>query len=336
MQYMLACRTVLDLRSPNDKFISQVLLLAASWHRHCRQHSDLEVFCVGEPGTCLSSFLDEVSASCRPCAPSPNEDFSRSSNKIQAAGPDLAGRRVLLVDNDTCFLGPVEGLASIPSRAIAASEAGNLRVSQEQWALITGDLGLPVIRRRFHPLNARPDTILSPSPAAPPPERPLYLNSGVILFPPAHDHRNLWFTHQRLIHAYFQGHSRWSDAVDGSDQAGFATSVAAYGDFTWLPMGFNYRRGGFHRGLEPLHRIFVLHLTGDVPDGSALDVSQRLEAYWQTFVWPGIARLAPTGSGEAARRTAIARGALDTLLGLVRDYDLDERLEAIRRSSVFG
>lgn len=330
----LTCRTVLDLRCRNDKFISQTLLLAASWHRYCAKHSDLEVVCVGEPGKLLSSFLEEISATCLTCAPSPNEDFSRSSNKIQAAGPDRAGRRVLLVDNDVCFLRPIDALTSIPASAIAASEAGNLRVSQAQWALIEGELGLPLIRRRFHPLNARPDAARSPSPAdgAEPPERPLYLNSGVILFPAGHDHRELWLAHQRRIHTYFRDHPLRTSAVDESDQAGFATSVAAYGDFDWLPLRFNYRRGGFHLGLEPADRISIMHLTGDVPNGGEFDITERVEAYWQKFVWPGIASVASIDDAEARRRTGIASDVRAALINVVRDYDLDQRLDAIRQS----
>jgi len=331
----LACRTVLDLRCRNDKFISQTLLLAAGWHRHCAGHSALEVMYVGEPDGLVSSFLESISAACIPCAPGANDDFSRSSNKIQGAGPDRAGRRVLLVDNDVCFVGPLDALASIPANAIAASEAGNLRVSQTQWTLIGEELGLPLIHRRFHPVNARPDVLGSPlaTEGAEPPERPLYLNSGVILFPVGHDHREPWLAHQRRIHAHFHDHPARTSAVDESDQAGFATSVAAHGDFAWLPLRFNYRRGCFHLGLEPADRISILHLTGDVANGSELDISDRIEAYWQKFVRPGIASIASSiDPAEAHRRTTIASDVQAALLELARDYDLDELLRAIRRS----
>jgi hypothetical protein len=334
----LVCRTVLDLRCRNDKFISQTLLLAAGWHRHCAGRSVLEVMYVGEPDRLVSSFLESISATCIPCAPAANDDFSRSSNKIQGAGPDHAGRRVLLVDNDVCFVGPLDALTSIPASAIAASEAGNLRVTQAQWTLIDEELGLPLIHRRFHPVNTRPDVLGSPLAAEgaeppEPPERPLYLNSGVILFPVGHDHREPWLDHQRRIHAHFHDHPTRTSAVAESDQAGFATSVAAHGDFAWLPLRFNYRRGCFHLGLEPAAGISILHLTGDVANGGELDISDRIEAYWRKFVWPGIASITSSiEPAEAHRRTTIASDVQAALLKQVRDYDLDELLHAIRRS----
>src|SRR5690606_13461477 len=63
----LTCRTVLDLRCSNDKFISQTLLLAASWHRHCADHSALEVMCVGQPDELVKSFVEDMGATCLAC-----------------------------------------------------------------------------------------------------------------------------------------------------------------------------------------------------------------------------------------------------------------------------
>lgn len=331
----LTCRTVLDLRCSNDKFISQTLLLAASWHHHCADHSNLEVLCVGEPDDLVLSFLKSIGAAYVACEPGPNDDFSPSSNKILGAGPDRAGRRVLLVDNDVCFLGRLDALASIPTGAIAASEAGNLRVSQAQWHLISGPLGLPLMRRRFHPVNARPDVLGSaqPSDDAEPPERNLYLNSGVILFPAGHDHRVVWLAHQRRIHELFRDHPLQNSAVNESDQAGFAASVAAHGDFAWLPLRFNYRRGCFHLGLEPLDRISIVHLTGNVPNSGELGIAERIQAYWQIFVEPRLASVASSlDPTEARRRAGIAADAQAALLDLVRDYELEEWLHAFRQA----
>lgn len=331
----LVCRTVLDLRCNNDKFISQTLLLAASWHRYCADHSSLEVLCVGQPDDRLSSFLESIGATDAACEPSTNDDFSPSSNKIQGAGPDRIGRRVLLVDNDVCFLGRLDALASVPAGAIAASEAGNLRVSQAQWELISGPLDLPLMRQRFHPVNTRPDVLGSArsSEDAEPPERHLYLNSGVILFPAGHDHRTAWLAHQRRIHELFRNHPLQDSAVDESDQAGFAASVAAHGDFAWLPLRFNYRRGCFRLGLEPLDRISIVHMTGNVPNSGELGIAERIQAYWQVFVTPQIASVAPSlDPDEACRRAGIAADAQAALLDLVRDYKLETWLQAFRQT----
>lgn len=331
----LTCRTVLDLRCSNDKFISQTLVLAASWHRHCADHSALEVMCVGEPDELVRSFVEDLGATYVACEPGPNDDFSASSNKIQGAGPDHAGRRVLLLDNDVCFLGRLDALASIPPGAIAASEAGNLRVSQAQWDLISGPLGLPLMRRRFHPVNARPDVPRSSRALedAEPPDRHLYLNSGVILFPAGHDHRASWLANQRRIHELFRNHPLRNSAVNESDQAGFAASVAAHGEFAWLPLRFNYRRGCFQLGLEPLDRISIVHLTGDVPNSGQLSITERIRAYWQVFVTPRIAAAAQSiDPAEARRRTEIAAGAATALLDVVHSYRLDEWLHEFRQA----
>ncbi|MGV8932027.1 MAG: hypothetical protein ACOH1R_07965 [Luteimonas sp.] len=329
----LVCRTVLDLRCRDDKYISQTLLLAAGWHRHCAHQSVLEVLCVGGTDPLLSAFLDELSATSLSCEPGPNDDFSLSSNKIQGATPDWAARRVLLVDNDVCFLSALDGLAQIPAGSIAASEAGNLRVSTEQWELISRTLGLPLLRRPFHPLNRRPlargQDQVSACIDGETPVRPIYLNSGVVLFPAGHDHRNQWLAHQRMIHSYFRGHVERSEAVDASDQAALATSIAAHGAFDWLPLRFNYRYGGFRHGLEPADRIAIAHLTGDVADSHTLDMAARIEAYWQKFILSKINVPSPD-TIQADHRTDIALSVRNKLLELVRDYDLERWLSRFR------
>ena len=330
----LACRTVLDLRSPVDKYICQTLLLAASWHRHCAGHSRLEVSTVGGSSPLLARFLEGIGVRQASIAPSPNDDFSKSSNKIEAAHADPEGR-VLLVDNDVCFLGGIDELARFPERGIAAAVAGSPRVTDAQWNSIGAQLGLPLLRRRFTPINDRP---LVPAPAGGDgegsgPEAFLYLNSGVVLFPAGHDHRASWRTHQRRIYEHFREHPLKSGAVTSSDQAGFATSVAAHGEFTWLPLRFNYRHGCFRLGLEPPDRIRIMHFTGDVPTGPAAGLAQRAHAYWQKFILPKVEAIPASMATEKARRRDTALAVLAHVLDIIREYDLEHWLAAYRAGS---
>jgi hypothetical protein len=325
----IIARTVLDLRSRQDKFVSQVLLLAAGWHRYCRDHVRLEVLTVGPAQAEVTTFLDELGIVHAGIAPSANDAFSRTSNKIEAAYPDAQGRRVLLLDNDTCFLGSVADLAQLPADAIAAAEPGHLRVTPEQWELMRDALGLPLLRDRFEPVNA---PARQPAGAqGEPPERSVYFNSGAVLFPAGHDHRATWLSHQQRIFDFFREHPLASKAVLASDQAAFATSVAAHGAFAWLPLRFNYRYGCFRRGLEPRERIAIVHLTGDLADAHALSLSQRVDAYWTRFILDRMQDLATQlEPAQFQQRQQVAQEVRADLAALVRDYGLDGRLDAFR------
>jgi hypothetical protein len=328
----LVARTVLDLRPAVDKFVSQTLLLAAGWHRHAARDARLEVYSIGGVDPVVGGLLAEIGATPVAIGPGPNDGFSPSSNKIQAAFPDPGGGRVLLLDNDVVFLAGLEALRGLPPGAIAAAEAGTARVGDEQWRIIAGELGLPLLRRRYVPLNhwpEQPDELAAARDRAP--DAYLYLNSGVVLFPAGFDARADWLAHQRRIRDHFDGHPLASPAVGASDQAALAALVAAHGEFCWLPVRFNYRHGGFRLGLEPPGRIAIVHLTGDVP-GEGLTLAQRLDAYWSKYVRPKIARLSPAvAAEEKARRRDVAERTLADTLSLVRDYDLDARLAARRR-----
>ena len=327
----LVARTVLDLRAQNPKYVCQTLLLAASWHKHAARDADLEVLTIGKPPPVLADFLQCHGA--RPVAiePGRNDAFSRHSNKIQGAGPDAAGRRVLLLDNDTCFLDRPVGLMQLPADAIAAAEAGNARVSDEQWQLVHDDLGVQLSRRQWAPLNQRIDTGIRRLPATR--ERWLYLNSGVVLFPAGHDHRPTWLALQRAINDYFHGHPLASDAVTTSDQAGFAASVATHGRFAWLPSRFNYRPPCFCLGLEPAARIGILHFTADIDNADRLGIAERIDAYWQRRILARIDRLpAAVPVAERSRRREEALAALERVLAIISEYDLDAWLATLRRS----
>ena len=85
--------------------------------------------------------------------------------------------------------------------------------------------------------------------------------------------------------------------------------------------------------MEPAVRIAILHLTGDIPDGDALSLGQRVRAYWGRHILPGIARLENVVPGpERERRMAEAEAARDAVLDIVHEYDLDRRLAASQRS----
>lgn len=329
----LLVRTVLDLRPATAKYLGQCLLLAASWHRNARADSDFEVLQIGGGNTGLERFLDDLGARHARITPGANDDFSAYGNKIEGSRPGPAGGRVLLLDNDTCILGGLSQLADLPAGAIAAAEAGHVRVSDAQWQRVGEDLGLAILRREWAPLNPR----VNPAPADAPllRERWLYLNSGVILFPAGYDGRGAWAALQRAIHDGFAGHALADDAVSGSDQAGFAASVAAHGEFAWLPARFNYRPPCFCLGLEPVDRIGILHFTADIDPAGLSGAGERIDAYWRQRIFPRIDRLpASVTTADRDWRRAQAADALQRVQELARAYELDRWLDEAQRSRV--
>lgn len=326
----MVCRTVLDLRSPLDKYVSQTLLMAASWHRHCAGDTRLEVLTIGGDSPVLRRFLDGIGACCSRILSGPNDDFSKSSNKIEAAHPDPAGGAVLLLDNDVCLLAGIGEVQQMPAGSIAASVAGSLRIQEAQWACIREDLGLPLLRCQFRAINDHPAI----ADGQPDPENFLYLNSGVVLLPSGHDHRHSWLTLQRRVYEFFREHPLRSDAVTASDQAAFAASVASHGQFAWLPIRYNYRHGCFRLGLEPAERIAIVHLTGDVPNSQELGMTQRIQAYWDRFILPKLANLPQSVPVmEKSRRVDIAMSVLAATQAIVCDYELERWLDEYRASS---
>lgn len=314
-------RTVLDLRPRTDRYLRQVALLAASWHRHARGGSRLQVLTIGAPDAALAALMARLGVEHACIAPGANDDFSRNGNKIQGCGPDPRGGRVLLVDNDTCFLGDLRDLQRVRPDAIAAAEPGGARVSDAEWQLVRDGLGMPLLRQVWAPLNDR----VRGAGATLPGERWLYLNSGVILFPAGLDHRQRWASAQRAIRDHFAGGAHASAAVTTSDQAGFAASVAAHGAFAWLPARFNYRPPGFCLGLEPAERIRILHFTGDVDDGQACGIGDALERYWRQRVLARLDRLPPSVAGAERRwRREQAMHAFAMVRAIVDAYELDD------------
>lgn len=328
----IACRTLLDLRPATAKYVSQAFLLAASWHKHVAGSAPLRVGVIGDGAPGFHAFLYEVGAECEAMPPGPNDGFSRSSNKIQMAYPDAGGNRVLLLDNDTCFLAAIDGLHGLRASAIVAAQAGRMRISDAQWQVLDSGLGTPLLRRRYRVVDAQP---VAPVPDDGPADGYLYLNSGVVLFPAGLDPRSDWYGRQARIRALFEGHPLASPAVAGSDQAGFAALVGMHGDFAWLPLRFNFRRGCFRLGSAPSAPIAILHLTGNVPDSDAMGLEERVMAYWSRLVMPGVSGLGGAiPPAEQARRVEDALSARDAVLGIIREYDLDRRVRLARAPAV--
>jgi hypothetical protein len=327
----ILARTVLDLRATGDKFLIQTLLLAASWHRHATASSGLEVLTVGGENPALSSFLASIGASTRCIAASVNDDFSKHSNKIEAAYAEPGGRRILLLDNDVAFYGDVSELASLPANAICGSEAGVQRVHDAQWEVILKEAGLPLMRSVWSPIQGRsmengPDATLG--------ERWLYINSGVVLLAAGQDLRPTWLSAQRRIYETFRSRADASVAVTTSDQAGFAVAVAAHGEFEWLPSRFNYRWCHFLRGDEPVEQIRIVHFTGNIKV-TGPGVADRMEAYWNKRILENIDRLATViSSKERKHRRDMAVAALMMTLDLIREYSLEEHLQACRQALI--
>jgi hypothetical protein len=319
-------RTLLDGRASAPRYARQTALLAASWHAFARSAAPFEVWLIGDTSARLRDFLRELGAPLVAASPDPNDAYAKTANCISAAYRDGA-ERVLLLDNDTCFLASPAALAAVPEDTCAAAVAGDDRISGEQWRRIERHLGVrgvptevSTLRQRFRAAKRRGRTAAMDR---------LYVNAGVLLLPASPVFPSLWSREIARVRELFVGDALASDAVSSSCQAGLALAIAHHRRFAWLPAGYNHRPLNFALGDALDGEIVILHMTGDgaVSDGDGIE--DHLDAYWDHFAGRplrGIRRR--IGEAAYARRRERLDQSRTELARLVREYQLDAVLAA--------
>ena len=319
-------RTLLDGRASAPRYARQTALLAASWHAFARSAAPFEVRLIGDTSARLRDFLGELGVPLVAASPDANDAYAKTANCISGAYRD-GPERVLLLDNDTCFLASPTALEAVPEDECAGAVAGDDRISAEQWRRIERRLGiegLPVrastLRQRFRAEKQHGLPALM--------ER-LYVNAGVLLLPESPVFPALWSREIARVRELFVDDPVASDAVSASCQAGLALAIAHHRRFTWLPAGYNHRPLNFALGDALDEEIAILHMTGDgaVADGDRID--EHFDAYWEHFVGrPLCAIRARIGEAAYARRRERLDGCRAELARVVREYELDSVLAA--------
>jgi hypothetical protein len=302
-------RTVYDSRA-DQKFYWETLLLAASWHRHVRDKArrPLEVLSVGAPPPPLADFLSGLGVGLREVAPHPYARRLPFANKLQAV---LGERRpTLLIDNDTIFLRDWPENADAAGRTVRATLASFRGLPGKIWQQIERALGIKALQLPAVPYRDALQAEIDGSEARP--RRRAFFNAGVIAFGSPAEFVELWIAHMRAIAALGRGYHR----IGGGDQPGFATAVAAHGDFSELPITCNYRQPCLGLGLAPLEDIVLMHVSGFRFQHSLRD---SIHAYWERRILGPL----PGTDARFVPRIQIAEAARERILQIVADYALD-------------
>jgi hypothetical protein len=317
-------RTVLDCRATSLKYIHQVLLLAASWHRCVadRRARPLELVVIGEPPGALRAFVHGLGVRILAASPDPNERIAKMSNTIVGGIVDVDDERVLLLDNDIVFLRDPE-LSEVADDTAAAAIAGQERVSPRQWEIVDEELHLAPLGRSWVSLRQEQAALVDGR-ATPHAIPRLYANGGVVLLPRGRDFALLWRRHVTLIAELFADRPERTPAVYGSVQAGLATAIGEWKRFVLLPVTYNFRPVCFVLGMALPGQVSLLHMSSAYDVAREVSTTERVRDYWDARIF------APLGHARARldardheQRVAHGRACLDILTGLCREYELD-------------
>ncbi|MCB0487337.1 MAG: hypothetical protein KDC99_02610 [Cyclobacteriaceae bacterium] len=312
-------RTVFDSRAKSLKYKISLQVLAASWHRYLKSVFPLEVVHIGLLPTQLRGFLDDIGALHMEALPNKNDLISKTSNTIQ--GLELnKGKNVLLIDNDTFF---ANSFAKIPidHNHVGGSIPGGLRVTSDQWDIITGELKSKLLPAQVSPLSESVKAIITES--NPQVLRHVYVNGGVLFIPGSIGFKTIWENHVARISNHFRNHPLKDNNVYGSNMAGLATAIAEYGKFSWLPIDFNYRPYSFALGLSELEKIKIIHLTNNPAIEYATSVTAWYQHYWDKFILNRLNSLkTKIGNGEYLKRMEIISSAQKKINELVNDFGI--------------
>ena len=258
--------TVPDFRPKSAAlFEARTLFFLGSWLEragaYARSAFRLHLACIGEPPGSVRQLAAQCGATISLHEPLQLND-GLTTNKLRGLETVTDGSRLLLLDSDLLVLNDLGGLANAaPADTFAAAPSCAHRVSDEYWERIYNTLNLPGPAERI--LSIRAERGLNEaSPMYP------YYNSGVLLFPPGYDVRNLWERDIASIRSIFlaQAQAKITPpllAVTASDQAGLATALHRLRlggmPFCRLPEAFHYRPSHFAGGTLPFDEVRLFH-----------------------------------------------------------------------------
>ncbi len=299
----MVIRTVFDARpSAGRKYAMQTALLAASWCHYVKDRSahPLEVIVIGEPPATLDDWLRDLRVRVTRVGPHANDGLSRLANKI--LGLLVGGEPpVLLVDNDTCFVGDLDDVRAPAGVDVMAAAAGFVRVSEAQWRYIRERLRLEPLDFEWQPLVEQVASFQKGTPSAV--RRDLYVNSGVVWTANPGELGRLWAENVKRIGDLFDGHPLSSASVRGDDQVGLAAAIGTHDKFAWLDDGLNYRPPCFWMGKGERAEIWIVHMTAmTLADlGQTCTVEEVVRKFWDDRVRSGVVPLDDPRRGRLLR-----------------------------------
>ncbi len=317
-------RTVFDTRTNTRtaKYRTTILLLAASWHKYLRKDTKLEIKYIGQLPTKYQHFFEDLGIKYSKVFPNINSEYAKTTNCIEAATP--SNKRLLLVDNDIVFMDELSALKNIKEDHIAACYTGTLWISNKQWDIIQNKLELPILRTDANIIPLKEQFKLQQNPNYKVAQSDIvYVNAGVLVIPPILNLKPIWERDVKLIADYFKTHPLKSHGVYTSCQAGLATAIGAYKNFSWLPIDYNYLSICFVLGLKNEEEIKILHLGGDVGENAGISSLNWVEQFWQERMYDRLEVLKNIiTEGEFNRRISTIDKVKKKVLNLMNEYNL--------------
>ena len=314
-------RTVLDVRPEvSRRYRTQILLLVASWRAHVTPEGDipLEVVILGDPAAPLTEILASFGAQLLFAEPCAAGRLAPTANKIAGLLVPADGDGVWLVDNDTCFVGPVGLPDNFRDAEVAVAPAGRFRVSDKQWQIIEAELGLRPPDYAWTPLNeaycaqvARRSAMKS---------RRFYANAGSVLVRSPTDFGRRWEAYVERIALHFRNHPLGNKHVCRSDMAGLAVALGEVRNFALLPDGWNYRPPSLWACREVAPEVRLLHLT-DIrePKGyGGRPISRMVEDFWRDRMLISL-----SGAKISSSASAFAKVLLGRVHAIIDQFCLD-------------
>lgn len=310
--------TVPDFRPPAAAlFEARTLFFLASWldRAGARAHEQfaLTLACIGEPPASVRRLAAQCGAAISVHPPLQLNGGS-TANKLRGFEAPARSPRLLLLDADTLIVNDLGGLIdAVAADAMAASPAGNARVSDAEWETIYDALRLPRPVERI--LSIRAERGLRERRGMYP-----YYNSGVLLLPRALDLRGPWERDIAAIGAL--------GMQKASDQAGLATALhrlrLAGAPFQRLPEAYHMSPPHFEGAAAPFADVRLFHAVGFLRGLQTPDQAEPLmEAYaarlpaagatflrglWRDHVRPAIGSPTPTSNPDPSSHTRETSG----------------------------
>lgn len=316
----LRLRSVVDLSNDKTRLRRAMLsiALAATWREYvAADHIPLELMVLGRIAPPLRELLEDLGARLTPLeGPHLLAHRSPTYNKLLALPRRWHPGRLLLVDNDVVFCGPIRYLKGLSSSSVLASVADKDRVARDLLTSIEQDLALRLVDRTWVPWKEAVEARIEQRSARS--ARGLYFNSGVVLLPRSPRFSRLWQDVTKTLSGYLEQKGLHDRKSVGSDQLSLSLASASWKRNADLPLGAHYKVFNFWNHDLPAEQISIVHLVANgryhkaLRGKSALNVSDMISHYWDQFILEDDKLAGPDARADAEKvrekvLTAISR-----------------------------
>lgn len=310
--------------------IAHLLLLVASWARYIAPDGDcpLVIRALRARNERLLARIEAMGARVEPVdKPHRLSRYSVTYNKLLGLMDQREDEARLLLDTDVAFVSGIGPLKAEALDFVMADFADRQRVPPAVIAELRSALALELPQGAWRPLKECYDAMVARE--EPPVYQDMYFSSGVVASPLNSALPATWERHAERISLQFKDRydGQKQRQAFGSDQLGLATACRVQPRFKLLPAGYNYRMFGFQCGHLPLDRIHLVHHVGSRRAHSALPPERRaslpaiIQYYYDEFI---IKPVLADGLPEREARAAIAHGARDRILAVIRELDIGD------------